>query len=274
MKNKIRNEFTLIELLVVIAIIAILASMLLPALKSAKNVSKDSVCKSNLKQIGILTFNYLMDYNEMIPKPGDNSASPYYYDDVHTIYTSFSPWNRIAYYGDSRISPNGSGQYFLTDSYMRPGLWTCPSMLDTARNGGQKLGDSMASGGWPCTATYGSFNQAASVQGAWVFANKLSLLKKPENAAYFTETGVMSGGTTLLGGVGVNGWTPGYWTPNHATLRPFLGSGAYFVHNNCMSINTLMMDMHVESTSYNDALQANGSSGKIYINWCDAWRTK
>ena len=92
-----RSAFTLIELLVVIAVIAILASLLLPALVGAKERAKRTACKNSMRQFSLAAHMYADDNDQSLP-PGASNKGP---DDDHLPVLSTVTSNAIVQFGGS-----------------------------------------------------------------------------------------------------------------------------------------------------------------------------
>ena len=82
------SAFTLIEMLVVIAIIALLASLLVPAITGAKRNALRTACVSNLRQIGTALLSYASDNDGNLPRL-DNPVPPTYTPPVGTLPSQY-----------------------------------------------------------------------------------------------------------------------------------------------------------------------------------------
>jgi prepilin-type N-terminal cleavage/methylation domain-containing protein/prepilin-type processing-associated H-X9-DG protein len=116
------RAFTLIELLVVIAIIALLLSILAPALKAVKKRAQGVVCRSNLKQVALAAILYAENWKNYVPRGADSS------DEDTLWFIAFLPYlghDRLPTLVDDDDNPDND----ISD-YRNVKIYRCPLYPD------------------------------------------------------------------------------------------------------------------------------------------------
>ena len=242
-----KNKFTLIELLVVVSIIGILASLLLPALSSARDKSKLAVCKSNMRQIQV--------------------AYQMYFDDNDGYYPTDSPqmsWDDRLNGYDGRNVPLSDlyTNYPLKKSLYNSGIYACPDdEIPRIWNAGTDVLDVLTLSYSPTTYMYyvnaGSIN--SSKRGITGFnwkgaldgyaSSKISEINQASSTISTFEH--MTEGRCL-------------GRDDQSSVRPgsFFWSTANVPHEGFDKSNFLFVDGHVESlNAYSTLTIENGGMG-------------
>jgi len=162
---KRRAAFTLVELLVVIGIIALLISILLPALNRARGQAKQLLCLSNLRQIGTAMAMHANEHHNHYPLAGQTYSNPKtgVPNDATPFQLGDSGQRNYSYVMDKkiRVAPLPVavapylGQQIRTDSAANAVLdyehgpvlriFTCPANLDQMQSGSMQMSEFISS---------------------------------------------------------------------------------------------------------------------------------
>ena len=234
------RRFTLIELLVVIAIIAILASILMPALSSARERGKLSTCINNVKSLGVAFGSYSDDFEGHIipvqPNFNNNGVSCWPTMLVYKKYLSSSNYSRPV------KGINAASEY-------PAGIFLCPSIS------GVMVGTGVQAAPAHCGATsnYGLGTFIGRYSSPNTFNPNIDAVKINQ---YRCHSKVMYAGEKQ-------------WGPRDSTTASMYAGNAYILegmirHNG--KGNFLFFDLHAETRNYYDV--PAHADGTLYPKTC------
>ena len=183
--HRARAGFTLVELLVVIAIIAILAALLLPALRRAKDEAACVACLNNEKQLGLACLIYADEFGDRLPyNLGVGEIKQLEAQHISVNWsTPIMDWETDSFHGTGSDNTNfmlltegGIGPYTSRNS----GIYRCPS--DHA------LSDQQVALGW--NARVRSFSMNAMTGDAGQFSQSGANTNNPDYKQFFKVTQV------------------------------------------------------------------------------------
>ena len=187
----LKQDFTLMELLVVIAIIAILASMLLPALNRSRENARSSTCLNQLKGLGAAAIMYETDYGYLLP--GYRMGGLRTHWGICSAGASGENWQeRLSPYlgGKSVWLPFPASQTTYSTAMIKS-IWTCPSTELPISGGESKYGSKIGYWGPHTRMPLQSYGHNSDISNPKCTEDRLlksNNIKNPSKYFLLTET--------------------------------------------------------------------------------------
>ncbi len=178
-----KKKFTLIELLVVIAIIAVLASMLLPALSKARSKAQQTVCANNFSTMGKVLAMYLGDWDDRCPAVTNGVSHRYYFMKTQSPLDGYLSWQ------DSLTSTTYNeviGGIFKTGDRYIINKFCCPSV--SPNNLGYTINAPGGMSNYPCNSTT-YLSMSLNTYGNLLSFGEVifSKIRRPSQLVYMTD---------------------------------------------------------------------------------------